>query len=434
MSSTRPTTRAWECRSMISSASQSIADKAPTRSGTPDTRVVHCAPAKRSAPFSPPLPANRSATSSWSAVSRLIPKNPWRLSSGQDEASRLMLTTSVGGSTENDDTDVTVMPVMSLPRPTVITLTPPARWRMAPRKSTGETSRSIWMLRTAEFMAASQVKWFVRRLEQFAQDRTFQHSQIGRTAPARSRDIDINIVRDAAVFNDQHAIGQRHRFGNIMRDQDRGEGLIVPDPLQQPLHGDTGQRIECTERLVERQNAGTADQRTRQRHALLLATRQDRRPLTALVVKADLNQGVFGACLGVGRGAVATEADFHVGQNPRPWQQPRLLEHHPHILRSRLLAEADGAGTGGFETGDQAQQGALAAAAAADHGHELARGNVQVDAAQHLVIAKRFVQAANGQRKPARRQRRLTAACQPRLPDEIGTVHRFGLRHKKTKR
>lgn len=38
-----------------------------------------------------------------------------------------MLTISVGGSTENDVTEVTVMPVMSLPRPTVMTLTPPVR-------------------------------------------------------------------------------------------------------------------------------------------------------------------------------------------------------------------------------------------------------------------------------------------------------------------
>src|ERR1700722_1718091 len=236
-----------------------------------------------------------------------------------------MLTTSVGGSTENDDTDVTVMPVMSLPRPTVITLTPPARWRMAPRKSTEETSRSILMLRTAEFMAASQVKCFVRGLEQVAQDRTFQRREIGRTAPARARDVDIDIVRDAAVFNDQHTIGERDRFGNIVRDQDRGEGLIMPDPLQQPLHRNTGQRIERAERLVESQDAGMADQRAGQRHALLLAAGQNRRPLTALCVEADFNQGVFSARLRIGRGAVATEADFHVGQNPRPRQQPRLL-------------------------------------------------------------------------------------------------------------
>ena len=36
-----------------------------------------------------------------------------------------MLTISAGGSTDNDDTEVTVIPEISLPRPTVMTLTPP---------------------------------------------------------------------------------------------------------------------------------------------------------------------------------------------------------------------------------------------------------------------------------------------------------------------
>src|ERR1700728_3282103 len=98
-----------------------------------------------------------------------------------------MLTISVGGSTDSDDTEVTVMPVMSLPRPTVITLTPPARWRMAPRKSAEETSRSTVIFRTAEFMTASQI-CIVRGLQQLAQDRAFQCRKIGRTAPARARD------------------------------------------------------------------------------------------------------------------------------------------------------------------------------------------------------------------------------------------------------
>src|ERR1700709_2279407 len=101
-----------------------------------------------------------------------------------------MLTIRVGGSTDSDETDVTVMPVMSLPRPTVITLTPPARCRMAPRKSSGETPRSMLMLRTMEFMAASLFQGFVGGFQKIAQDRAFQRRQIGRTAPARARNID----------------------------------------------------------------------------------------------------------------------------------------------------------------------------------------------------------------------------------------------------
>jgi hypothetical protein len=61
-----------------------------------------------------------------------------------------MLTIKAGGSTDSDDTEVTIMPVISLPRPTVITLTPPAKGRsprarisiLAPFQQTGGSTDS----------------------------------------------------------------------------------------------------------------------------------------------------------------------------------------------------------------------------------------------------------------------------------------------------
>src|SRR5216684_2097891 len=229
------------------------------------------------------------------------PKTPRRFRSGQDDDPRLMLTINVGGSTDSDETDVTVMPVMSLPRPTVITLTPPARWRMALRKSPEATSRSIVTVRTVEFMAASQVWWVVRGLQKTAQDRAFQCREVGRAALAGTRDIDIDVMRDTAIFNDQNPVGQCDGFGHVMRDKDRRKSLIAPDPLQQPLHGNPRQGIERAERLVEGENAGMTDQRTRQRHALLLPAGEDGRPLTALVVKPDFGQRLLRAYLGIRR-------------------------------------------------------------------------------------------------------------------------------------
>src|SRR4051812_45191984 len=247
-------TMAWECRSTISSTSQSIAASAPASNGTPEIRVTHSAPAKRAAPFSPPLPVKRSAMSIWSDARMLTPKKPWRFTSGQDDASRLMLTISVAGSTDNDDTDVTVIPEISLPCPAVMTLTPPVNWRIAPRKSVEDTSRAIAIWRTTEFMAASEVG-AIFTLQQVLQDRAFQRGQFGRAATARTRDVDIDVVRDAAVLDDKHAIRQCYGFRHVMRHQDRGEGLIVPDPFEEPLHRDARQRVERTERLVERQHA-----------------------------------------------------------------------------------------------------------------------------------------------------------------------------------
>src|SRR4051812_34822645 len=123
-----------------------------------------------------------------------------------------MLTIRAGGSTDSDDTEVTVIPLISLSRPAVMTLTPPARRRMADRKSLEETSRSTAMLQTIEFMAASLFRWIVPGLKQMAQDRTLQRREIGRAAPARPRDIDRHVARDQAVFDHQNAVGQRHGF------------------------------------------------------------------------------------------------------------------------------------------------------------------------------------------------------------------------------
>src|SRR2546428_3815231 len=166
----------------------------------------------------------------------LPPKKAYRFTSGQHEASRLILTIKAGGSTDSDDTEVTVMPEMSQPIPAVMTLTPPVNRRMALRKSCEEASGSIETLRTTEFMATSQVGRVFSPLQQIFQDRTFQRGKLRRAAPPRARNIDVDVVRDDAVLDDEHAVGQRHGLGHIVRHQDRGITLIVPDPLEQPLH------------------------------------------------------------------------------------------------------------------------------------------------------------------------------------------------------
>src|ERR1700748_778678 len=72
----------------------------------------------------------------------LTPKNRFRFNSGHDEADRLTITTSDGGSADNDAIDVIVMPVISWPWPTVTRLTPPTRRRIACRNSPDDTSQS----------------------------------------------------------------------------------------------------------------------------------------------------------------------------------------------------------------------------------------------------------------------------------------------------
>src|SRR5258708_36077880 len=121
---------------------------------------------------------------------------------------------------------------------------------MARRKLSGEILRSIAMLRTTEFMAASQVGSVFGAFEKIFQDRAFQRRKLGGAAPPRTRDIDADVMRDTAVLDDQHAIGERDLLGYVMRHQDGGERLVVTHPLQPPLHRDPRQRIESAELLV----------------------------------------------------------------------------------------------------------------------------------------------------------------------------------------
>jgi len=162
----------------------------------------------------------------------------------------------------------------------------------------------------ANFMPTSRACCIIPGPQQMAQDRTLKRRHVGRAAATRARNVDIHIVRDAAILDDQDAVGQRDRLRYVMRHQDRGEGLIVPDPFQQPLHRNTRQGVERTERFVERQHAGPADQGPRQRDALLLSAGQHRRPLRPLVAEPDFDQRAFGTRLGVGCRPFAAEANL----------------------------------------------------------------------------------------------------------------------------
>jgi hypothetical protein len=90
------------------------------------------------------------------------------------------------------------------------------------------------------------------------------------------------------MVDDDDAVGQRHRFGDIMGDQNSRECLLLPDAFQQMLHLDAGQRIERAERLVECQNVGVGDKRAGKGHALALAAGQNGGPFFSPVGKADL--------------------------------------------------------------------------------------------------------------------------------------------------
>ena len=251
-------------------------------------------------------------------------------------------------------------------------------------------------------------------LQQFAQDRAFQRGKIGRAAPARARNIDMNIVRDAAVLDHQHAIGQRDGFRDVMRHQDRGETPDRARPAPAAAASKSGSARRA--RRAARRTRASADGSPARAPAPRAASgRRTAPPATASRLSSSpTSPSAF-------RRVLARPASSR--SRPRPtstFDSTRAQGNSRgswNITRTssarRLLAEADAAGIDCLEARDQAQQRALAAAAAADDRDELAGGNMQVDAAQHLVVAEGFAQAADGERQPARcsaRRRRAPAA------------------------
>jgi hypothetical protein len=90
------------------------------------------------------------------------------------------------------------------------------------------------------------------------------------------RQIDADIIDDTAGArcHHQHAVGEKDRLGDRVRDEEYRLLPFEPDMLQLRVHLLAGHRIERTERLVHEQNGGIMNERTHHGHALLHAAGQ----------------------------------------------------------------------------------------------------------------------------------------------------------------
>src|ERR1700722_4964838 len=132
---TRPITIAWVWRSSTSSTSQSMQASASRRSGAPVTSDIQLDPSKRAAPLTPLRPAKRSARLSCPPP-RIFTPNVLLIRSEASVADALVMhTSSEGGSSESEHSDVAVQPVRAKPWPVVTRVTPLANSRMARRKA-----------------------------------------------------------------------------------------------------------------------------------------------------------------------------------------------------------------------------------------------------------------------------------------------------------
>ena len=101
--------------------------------------------------------------------------------------------------------------------------------------------------------------------------------------------VDALVQRDAPVLDQDHPVGQGHRLLHVVRHQQRGEAVLLPQAFDQAVHLDAGQRVQRTQWLVQQQQPGLVHQRTGQGHALALAAGQACRPFVFALGQADID-------------------------------------------------------------------------------------------------------------------------------------------------
>jgi len=93
-----------------------------------------------------------------------------------------------------------------------------------------------------------------------------------------------SFLRDRPAIHHDDAVGHRHRLGLVMGDVDDGERQPLLQLADFLPHLPPQPRVEIRQRFVEEQYRRLEDQRTRDRHALLLAAgKLGRQPLVVAV-------------------------------------------------------------------------------------------------------------------------------------------------------
>ena len=187
-------------------------------------------------------------------------------------------------------------------------------------------------------------------------------------------------------MHDADAIGEREGFFLVVRDEDRRDLQLALDFADRAAQFLADLCIERAERLVHQQHLRPVRQGARHRDALLLSTRQLRRqPIIHAVQRHELQQflapraALRSLHLAHAQRELDVVADRHVAE------QRVVLEDEPDFaiarrhVRDVLAVQRDGAMIDLGESGDGAQQRALAAAAGPEQHEELALLDVQRD-------------------------------------------------------
>lgn len=192
---------------------------------------------------------------------------------------------------------------------------------------------------------------------------------------------EVHLVRgaDAAVAHDDDAVRQGDRLVDIVGDEQHGSVVLGPQRAHEVVHAQPCDGVEGRERLVEQHEFGLRDQCPGERHPLGLAARELLGPCLLTARESDLGKHLAGPRLRIG----SVQAERDVAQHPLPRQQPIGLEDDRTPCRD-LHPPA----VGPVESGEQPQQGALAAARGAEQDHQLLVGDGEVEVVEHHPVTE----------------------------------------------
>ena len=187
------------------------------------------------------------------------------------------------------------------------------------------------------------------------------------------------------------AVGDEHRLGDRVGDEQHGRRQRFAQPGQEVAHVGAGDLVEGGERLVHQQQRRAERHRPHEGDALLHAARQLVRVGVGEVAEADLGEQLDGV-----RAAVATATRRLTSSSSRALAA--TVRHGSRAgdwgTNPMRLADAGVVGAGAVdgdpaagrfvEPADDAQQRRLAAAAGPEHRDDLAGRDDQVDRIQRL--------------------------------------------------
>ena len=190
---------------------------------------------------------------------------------------------------------------------------------------------------------------------------------------------------------DEHAVAHRDdalrdaRHATLVGDDDERHAVLRVELAEEVDHFLAGLGVEVAGRLVAQQQLRRAEQRARDRDALLLAARQLARPAVREVGEPDAAQRLAAALLDVRRVVRERRRDDHVAETRQVIEQVERLEHEADRLVAELARACaspaamrvdtehlDLAGVGLIEAADDVEQRRLAGARLADERDQLA--------------------------------------------------------------